>query len=401
MSYASWTDAIKEIRIHVGRTTATQHRLAKVAGILLPKSLPALVAAVRLQIALRAHLALGSRGAAREDQVEYLRGLLIGQDKRCLKSESHEEAVAWMQYWHLKRRSIALRELHFAAGDLVRGEHAAPEEVDEISSIGGDGTVWLCGRGARAWPDLLELVARAGDTTPSVARLRRLAANRATRRQKPGWSGSKEEALKKFDTRQRVDNEEIEQLRMVIDAAQDEKPIQEFLQARPHILGSFMRGPRRYVLPQVKLGERYVPDFLMADVDSTGPRWVYVEIETPNSPVALKTKRDLEKHARDGLAQVREWREWIQSNLDYANRSRRDGGLGLYGIRPSDEGLVLVGRRHLLNPHASSLRKQISETASIRICTYDWLLEQLEGLAEFERPPAANPFMIRRPREDE
>ena len=58
-----------------------------------------------------------------------------------------------------------------------------------------------------------------------------------------------------------------------------------------------------------------MPDFLVAGVDSAGVRWMLVELETPQSRVTLAKKNDLDKHARAGVAQVLEWREWLQTTL--------------------------------------------------------------------------------------
>ena len=119
-----------------------------------------------------------------------------------------------------------------------------------------------------------------------------------------------------------------------------------------------------------------------------------VELETPASNVTLRDDNLLEKHARKGVSQVEEWREWLQNNLDYARRSRRNGGLGLPDIRPGSEGLVLVGRRVRLHENADAVRHPIRERSNIRIHTYDWWLERLGGLVTFKGPPAANPHII-------
>lgn len=171
---------------------------------------------------------------------------------------------------------------------------------------------------------------------------------------------------------------EVEELERVLSSAQDERPLQSFLERFPHLLGTVLSGAHaQYVLPSVRLGAERVPDFLVADVDSAGIRWVLVELESPRSPVTLRTKNQLSDKARTGVSQIQEWREWIQNNLDYARRPRNHDGLGLIDIRPAAEGLVLVGRREELRPSASSLRRQLYETESISIHTYDWLIERL------------------------
>ena len=103
---------------------------------------------------------------------------------------------------------------------------------------------------------------------------------------------------------------------------------------------------------------------------------------------------DFEEHARRGVSQIKEWRQWIQDNLAYARQAKDDNGLGLHDIRPQAKGIVLVGRRHLLHPEARNLRSQLDEDSRIEMRTYDWLLEQLEGALDFEGPWAMNPYAL-------
>jgi hypothetical protein len=92
---------------------------------------------------------------------------------------------------------------------------------------------------------------------------------------------------------------------------------------------------------------------------------------------------------------VSEWREWLQNNLDTARRSRRNDGLGLVEIRPQSEGVVLVGRRALLFDNTHTVRNPIREQSRIRVHTYDWLLERLDGILRFSGPPRVSPDVIR------
>ncbi len=110
----------------------------------------------------------------------------------------------------------------------------------------------------------------------------------------------------------------------VIDSAKDEKPNQSFMEARPQILAGLVGGriSSRFVVPRPNFGGKRIPDSVIADVDSPGLNWVLVELETPVSAVTLKGDSILEEHARKGVSQVEEWREWILSNLALARRSR-------------------------------------------------------------------------------
>ena len=109
---------------------------------------------------------------------------------------------------------------------------------------------------------------------------------------------------------------------------------------------------------------------------------------------------DLEANARRGVSQIREWREWLQNNLDMARRSKRQDGQGLVDIRPQSEGLVLVGRRALLHPNSSAVRNRIREENQIRVHTYDWLIEALRGTLAHSGPPVLNRYAIQAPRKE-
>jgi antiviral defense system Shedu protein SduA len=147
------------------------------------------------------------------------------------------------------------------------------------------------------------------------------------------------------------------------------------------------------------LAGKYVPDFLACDTDSLGLRWLLVELETPQSSITLSTKNELDASARRGVTQIKEWREWLQNNIDMARRPVEQDGLGLADIRPRSEGLVLVGRRTVLNDNAGAVRHPYREDDWIRIHTYDWLVESLFGILAFAGPPRASPHVIKPPRD--
>lgn len=91
---------------------------------------------------------------------------------------------------------------------------------------------------------------------------------------------------------------------------------------------------------------------------------------------------------------MNEWREWILNNLALARLARDEGGLGLVDIRPDSEGFVLVGRRARLGENAREVRAGFAEKDHIKIHTYDYLLERLEGALRFRGPSGANPNLI-------
>lgn len=375
--------------------TPLQHELAKLAGLTLPASLPQAVAAARLRVALAQPLNVSRRPEPIDSREEYLTSLARDLRVRVLPYESREEFDAWLQHVFAVRRFRSLRALKLDAGDVVR-RLAEPEAYEEVSSIGVDGTVFLKGR-SRAWPDQLEVVARSGDATPHAAAVRQRAANRAALRAPAAeWSMVKHAELEPFLCEDEPDAGDIDELRVIVEAAADERPIQELLQARPALLCALLRGPERFCLPQVRVGTKYVADFFIADVDSTGVRWVLVELESPASDVALTRGNQFEQRARRGVAQIEEWREWLQDNLDTARRPKRQNGLGLVDIRPDVPGLVIVGRRHRLLDPARVLRQRLQESQQISMHTYDWLIEHVERASRFNGPSGLNQYLLQR-----
>jgi hypothetical protein len=240
------------------------------------------------------------------------------------------------------------------------------------------------------------LSAAAKNDSAAARELRRQVANNvALSARVESASLAKLNQLRRYEVETALTLEVVEALRSVVAAARDERPIQEFIEAHPETIAALLGGRDRFVIPQRSLAGKYVPDFLVCDTDSLGLRWLLVELETPQSSITLSTKNELDASARRGVAQIREWREWLQNNLDMARRPTEQDGLGLADIRPRSEGLVLVGRRAVLNDNAGAVRYPYREDDRIRIHTYDWLVENLLGILAFAGPPRTSPHVIR------
>ncbi len=401
-THRTWREAVADIREAIRPVTSQQLRLAKIANIQLPKDLPKPVAAARLSVALAAELCFPSVLPSTDEQLGLLASLNAKRARDSGVKADYHEAGAWIEFYFLKRRLEALERLRVEAGDIVQITDSAGSRLEEVVSIASNGRVhFKGGQGARAWPDRLSVRCRKGANTKKAQLLRETAASQAAERSRVrGWSHAKELELDKFKVTDPLMLNDIEQLQEVIDKANDEKPIQQFLEARPQILAALLSGRFRFSVARPQLGGKRIPDFLLSDVDSLGIRWLLVELETPISSVTVIKDNLLEKRARKGVSQVEEWREWIQNNLDLARRSRREGGLGLVDIRPRSEGLVLVGRRARLLDNANAVRHAIREGSYIRVHTYDWLIESLKGILAFKGPPGANPHLIQRLEDD-
>ena len=396
MTHENWRRVVAAIRDATGTVTSKQVELATVAGIMLPAQLPRLVAGARLRAAFSSELGIPSPGPCNPIQQEIIDGL-----ESDVAPPDGVEAEAWINFLRLKKREEALVELELQAGDIVEVSGPDGDTFREVSSIGSSGRVYFTGGdGAGSWPDMLVVRCRKSDDTLAARILKREAANRAALRVRAEWSRRKEEELQCYKVNSRLTHENIVQFQKVIESARDEKPVQQFIEAYPQVLTALLGGNNRFCVPRPSFGGKYTPDFLMSDVNSLGIRWVLVELETPESSVTLTSCNDLEEHARKGVSQVREWREWLQNNLDMARRSKEKDGLGLVDIRPRSQGLVLVGRRTRLLDNTSAVRNAIREESDIDVQTYDWLLDRLDGILSFSGPPGVNPHVLQPLRDD-
>src|SRR5258708_22296448 len=127
-----------------------------------------------------------------------------------------------------------------------------------------------------------------------------------------------------------------------------------------------------------------------------GIHWFLVELESPKASVYLTDGKTSSTQTRKGVAQVIEWRNWLQNNISYARRPRREDGLGLFDIESDTRALVLVGRRASLLPITDAARREARASRNIYIHTYDWLLESIRGAMDFVGPSAVTPYTLDR-----
>jgi len=395
MTYTNWCDAVAVISQLTEPAREEQRELARIAGIELPETLPAIVAGARLQNALARTLGLSVDRASTDLQLDVLDELEANRNWADLRL-TYREANAWISYFRLLSRQQSLEALQIETGDVVELVNNDNDTLFQVSSISDEGRLYFRGRHS-AWPDQVAIRARRVDTGEAARDARRSAANQAAERDNNNlWSLTKQAELRNFEARKVLTTEDVEYLRNVIDNARDEKPIQALVQKRPQLLTSLLGGSARYCIPQVRFGAERVADFLICDVDSLGVRWIFVELETPRSNVTLRRSNQLDSYARKGVSQVVEWREWLRNNLSYARQPKRESGLGLPDIRPDSDGLVLVGRRARLKENSAQVRNPTHEQNNILVHTYDWWLERLEGVVAFHGPWASNPYILHR-----
>ncbi|MEV4207556.1 Shedu anti-phage system protein SduA domain-containing protein [Nocardia salmonicida] len=172
-----------------------------------------------------------------------------------------------------------------------------------------------------------------------------------------------------------VTEREIADFELVLNSAGDEAPLQRYLTDHLSlVIGEW--GPQcRWVIPQASLGGRFVPDFLVARINSGGVRWRFVEIETPVIESLFTKKGHPRRQLAQGIKQINDWRFWCSENLDMARRPINKGGLGLTEIYPAD-GIVVIGRADQRTDDDRVALRQLEQTHQIQIMSYDRLARE-------------------------
>ena len=182
--------------------------------------------------------------------------------------------------------------------------------------------------------------------------------------------------LEKFSiTWDQLTPQHVTSLQELLDRNPQEAEMHRFLEAHPQYLVQVLAGGHgRYQLSKKRLGAEFVPDFLVAQMSSIGIEWPAVEIE---SPTAAVFRRDGLPTAclNHAIGQIRDWRQWLMDNIDYARRSKERNGLGLIGIDSRAPGLIVIGRRRGFPSRYNEFRRQMIDRERIVIHSYDWLVD--------------------------
>jgi len=192
--------------------------------------------------------------------------------------------------------------------------------------------------------------------------------------------------LKEYETGfLKITKNDASELISVIEHSDREENVQQFLQTHPNILTHHRGGGHgRFCIPKKSFGGRFITDFLLADLSSLGINWEAVELESPKAKIFNKNG-DPSYILNHALKQIRDWRTWLTKNLDEATRLQQESGLGLIGIEPELECLILIGRRRDLDDKQQDARQRINREINGEIHTYDWLIEQaIDEIARLE-----------------
>jgi Domain of unknown function (DUF4263) len=377
---SDWRTIVADLKLFASQPTAAPQVLAAKLGYDLPHDTPEPVAAELLRRQVSDALLLQESSSASDGQIEYLADLA---DETGSAEPEHEYdrrlADAWISVMHARRAVDHLERLRPEPGDIVEiRSHPDPDKAEdhefrEISSIGSDGQLFFRGRGLRARPHAVQMVARKAGEDYDGAQYRA--------RQRAALLVNNPEALVigRLDelARWKVEGEptsaSVLAFEDALNSARNERPMQKVLEQHPEMLDYLVSGHGGiYVIPQVQLGKDYVPDFLVAAYTSLGLHWTLVELESPTAVLTIKDGQPAQQ-LRKAMQQIADWREWLMNNVNYARRPTAENGLGLPGIRIDARGLIIIGRGRL-STHSDAMRMREQSQRNVEIRTYDWLI---------------------------
>lgn len=358
--------------------TDEQKLIANNLGLQIPSNIPKTVFAAKLRKELSNELCIDIHEKAPDGLINYSLQLasVLNVSTDISDDISKDELSAWTKHlWSIQNLN-AFKTYKFEPGDVVSIKDDNNSTFYIISSFSTEGMVYFKGGKKRKWAGKLKIECKATERNDTL--YKKALNDIELHSRSHEWTIEKADNLKEYEVSDEYHEYIAEEFDDEIRKAKDESPLQRFLEKYPQILCATLIGNPRYLMSQKRFGAEFVPDFLLADVDSIGIKWTLVELETPNSGISLASKNDFDQYTRKGISQIKEWREWLLQNLSYASKPTSEKGLGLTGIRPDCDGLILVGKRSLLNDTNSIIRRQIWESDRIRIRTYDGLLETLE-----------------------
>lgn len=184
--------------------------------------------------------------------------------------------------------------------------------------------------------------------------------------------------------------EGVRKIRELISSGTNETGVQDLLKQYPEILGGMYRnGHGTWAFPELSFPKEYRADWLTASGSSGGLMWELIELEDPME-VPFKQNGHFAKSVRKGIEQIKDWREYIQSNLEIVSKPKSKHGFGLHELRPRTMGIVVVGIRDKYSDEESKSkydenRRRTEEDERIKVISYDSFLERC--LFQFTRPP--------------
>ena len=171
-----------------------------------------------------------------------------------------------------------------------------------------------------------------------------------------------------------VTDAEVQSLRDILNRNPDESDMHRFLELHPKFLTQILTCHHgRFQISKQRLGSEYVPDFLLAELCSSGLQWQAVELESPKETM-YRSAGQQSAALTHAIQQIRDWRSWLKWNNGYAARPKFEYGLGLIGIDCDISGIIIMGRRGNYPSRFDHTRDQMLARENILVHSYDWLL---------------------------
>lgn len=175
----------------------------------------------------------------------------------------------------------------------------------------------------------------------------------------------------------------LSELSNVLASAQNEAPLQSFLEANPALLLRFLPAHHKaWVIPRPNLGGKYIPDFLACGLSSLGMSWLAIEIESPTQTL-FTSRGDPTAALTHAIRQISDWREWLSTYISTARNPVELNGNGLVDIYAELPGLIYIGRDSDELSKNIALRRRLSREHRIEIRTYDALLRRSDDQPTF------------------
>jgi hypothetical protein len=157
-----------------------------------------------------------------------------------------------------------------------------------------------------------------------------------------------------------------------------------------HIIGSILKNypfghHEAYLFPEFELGNSYRADYLILGKSSDGYQFIFVELENPYGKIT-KNDGDFGDVIRKGIAQIEDWKTWLESSyLSITESFRKETNKTLtdefYKYDSSRLHYVIVaGRRADFKEKTYQLKRRRKKESIIELLHYDNLIDNSKDI---------------------
>ena len=136
-----------------------------------------------------------------------------------------------------------------------------------------------------------------------------------------------------------------------------------------------------YFYKELHLGSEYIVDYALLGHNSEGYQLILVEFETPEKIDLLqKNINDWSVQVRKGLAQIYDWKVWIDKNKNYLLDSMNLSSNGINIQTTKFYYVLVVSRRECFDARVNEKRNWLSYEKNIKLVSYDRIVDNIEYL---------------------